>query len=173
MSERADPIVVGLDETAASRAALRFAVEEAALRGCAVDVVTAWTWRAPAELPVPEDAREWARARAQLIQDDVVAAVLSEIDGIATMTRQVVEGRAADVLLRAARSAAYLVVGSGRKGPLRRALLGSVSTHCVRHARCPVLVVPPPVEATDTEDRGLLVLPVPVPVPVPSPGGVR
>ncbi|MBA2523381.1 MAG: universal stress protein, partial [Solirubrobacterales bacterium] len=38
----------------------------------------------------------------------------------------------------------YLVVGTGRKGTLRRTLLGSVSEFCVRHARCPVVVVPDP-----------------------------
>jgi nucleotide-binding universal stress UspA family protein len=35
-----------------------------------------------------------------------------------------------------------LVIGSRGRGGLRRALLGSVSTHVLRHARCPVVVCP-------------------------------
>lgn len=166
MTDLVDRLVVGLDDTAASKAALRFALQEAARRNCAVDVVTAWTWRAPAELPVAEDVREWARARAQQIQDDVVASVLSDVEGSATMTRQVVEGDAGRVLLRAASSAAYLVVGTGRKGPFRRALLGSVSNHCVHHSSCPVLVVPAPKGTADSDDRGLLELQIPPTEPV-------
>jgi nucleotide-binding universal stress UspA family protein len=34
------------------------------------------------------------------------------------------------------------VVGSAHKGAVRRALLGSVSEYCVRHAKCPVVVIP-------------------------------
>ncbi|RLU83631.1 hypothetical protein CTZ27_28495 [Streptomyces griseocarneus] len=36
-----------------------------------------------------------------------------------------------------------LVVGGGSHGAAHRALTGSVSRYCLRHARCPVLVVPP------------------------------
>jgi nucleotide-binding universal stress UspA family protein len=36
-----------------------------------------------------------------------------------------------------------LVLGSHGRGPFRRALLGSVSAHVVRDARCPVIVCPP------------------------------
>jgi hypothetical protein len=41
-----------------------------------------------------------------------------------------------------ARDADYLVVGSANKNAVKRALLGSVSHYCVRHAPCPVVVVP-------------------------------
>ncbi|MFD0384948.1 universal stress protein [Streptomyces stramineus] len=36
-----------------------------------------------------------------------------------------------------------LVMGAGSHGPVRRLLRGSVSRHCLKHAHCPVLVVPP------------------------------
>jgi hypothetical protein len=47
-------------------------------------------------------------------------------------------------LVEAAHDAAMLVVGSGHKSLVARALLGSVSEYCVRHAKVPVVVVPDP-----------------------------
>jgi nucleotide-binding universal stress UspA family protein len=52
-----------------------------------------------------------------------------------------VEGNAAQVLLDACDGADLLVVGSRGHGGFTEALLGSVSQHCVHHARCPVVVL--------------------------------
>jgi nucleotide-binding universal stress UspA family protein len=52
-----------------------------------------------------------------------------------------VEGHAAPVLLDAASDADLLVVGSLGHGRFSGMLMGSVSTHCVEHANCPVVVV--------------------------------
>lgn len=135
-------IVVGVDDSHAAAAALRFAVREAFRRGSRLDVVTAWSYHPMGDLPIVDDPREWARAAAQEIQDDAVAAAIAEVDTAPVLSRQVVEGDAGDVLGHAARDADYLVVGTGRKGAVRRMILGSVSEHLVRHAPCPVLVVP-------------------------------
>jgi nucleotide-binding universal stress UspA family protein len=51
------------------------------------------------------------------------------------------EGLAAEVLLRTARGADMLVVGSRGHGGFASALLGSVSLYCVLHAHCPVMVL--------------------------------
>ncbi len=53
-----------------------------------------------------------------------------------------IEGEPAEVLLRQTDEARLLVVGSRGYGPLRRVLLGSVSSAVVAHAACPVIVVP-------------------------------
>jgi nucleotide-binding universal stress UspA family protein len=139
---RAQAIVVGVDGTPASRAALVFALMEGVARGGAVDVVTAWTWSGPHEaLGAPASAAE-ARQRARRVQDRVVTEVLREVPVAPLVSRQVVQGDPAQVLLRAGRTAAFLVVGSEHKGMLRRAVLGSVSEQCVRQSSCPVVVVP-------------------------------
>ena len=53
-------------------------------------------------------------------------------------------------------SAGLIVMGSRGRGPLRRALLGSVSDSVVRHAHCPVLVVRPERERSAEHEADLL-----------------
>ena len=53
----------------------------------------------------------------------------------------VTEGNAAEALLRTARGADLLVIGSRGHGGLASALIGSVSLNCVLHGRCPVVVL--------------------------------
>lgn len=142
MAEERSAIVVGVDGTEASRVALEFAIREGMARGSAVEVVTAWSWEGAHEpLNGPATATE-ARHRAEQIQEEVVALVLRTVPNPPMLSRQVVGGEAGRVLLHAARGAAYLVVGSAHRGIVARAVLGSVSQYCVRHATCPVVVVP-------------------------------
>jgi len=64
-------------------------------------------------------------------------------------------GDASATLARVTDELDLLVCGSrGRRHPLA-AVLGSVSTHLVAHARCPVLVVPPGVERSTTGPLGI------------------
>ena len=53
-----------------------------------------------------------------------------------------IEGDASRILPELSRGAAMLVVGRHRGGLVRQVLLGSVSAACVRHATCPVVVIP-------------------------------
>ena len=73
--------------------------------------------------------------------DSVVdAATAAEIP----VTREALRGHPADMLIAAAADAAMLVLGTRGRGGFLGLRLGSVSTHCVHHAPCPVVVVPPP-----------------------------
>ena len=138
-------IVVGVDGSEGSRAALRFACDEARLRGAAVYVVHAW-WAIP-ELdqemaptgeergtPVERDAKRMIEAFCLETLGDPSRGL--EVDAVP------VQGVAASVaLLEAARGAQLLVVGSRGAGGFRKLLLGSVSEQCIHHAGCPVVVV--------------------------------
>jgi nucleotide-binding universal stress UspA family protein len=66
----------------------------------------------------------------------------SGMTGIAPITYNSVRGDPASVLPEVARGAAMLVVSRHQGGLIRQALLGSVSAVCVRHAICPVVVIP-------------------------------
>jgi nucleotide-binding universal stress UspA family protein len=132
MSKR---IVVGVDGSADGHRALAWAVEEARLRACELDVVQAWEYLGV--YTVDPDSRQLAHSKLE-------AAVAGlETSGVDVKPR-LVEGRPVEALLEAARDADLLVVGSRGHGGLAATVLGSVSTGVVRHAPCPVVVVPPP-----------------------------
>jgi len=144
MDTRTPTIVVGVDETAGSRAALRFAVEEALSRGAVVDVLSAWIWQSPYEgFTAPAGSEESERETEQM-QDALVREVLAEFERTPELRRTIVNAYAGEALVERAEDALMLVVGSGRKGALSRAIIGSVSEFCVRHSTTPVVVVPDP-----------------------------
>ncbi|GAA1197166.1 universal stress protein [Pseudonocardia alaniniphila] len=156
MAQRSDRIVVGLDGSAASRAALAFALHDAARRGGAVDVVAAFEipgyWDALYRALPPEDgpslaeARDAVRKEVEAVVADVRGSLVDEMPQLPPVTVTAVGGSAADALLQAARTADLLVVGSRGRGGFTSMLLGSVSLQCVLHATCPVTVVHTPAE---------------------------
>jgi len=136
-------IVVGVDGSAGSKEALRWAVGQAEQTGATLDTVIAWQY--PAFFgwaPVsPDDDVDFAK-----IAEETLAGTLTEVLGPgwpAWVHTQVIEGYPADVLVRTAEGADQLVVGSRGYGGLADALLGSVSTYCVHHADVPVTVIRP------------------------------
>jgi nucleotide-binding universal stress UspA family protein len=135
-------IVVGVDGSDLARAALRFAVDEARLRGATLEVVTAWyePYVAPTMATVAVDPT--------LLEEGADKTLDAAVDGIDTsgveIRRSIRRGRPAEALLEAARDADLLVVGSRGRGGFTGLLLGSVSQQVVHHATCPVVVVPDP-----------------------------
>ncbi len=129
-------IVVGVDGSPDSLNALRWALDLAEERKADVTVVQAWH---------PSAVHTIAHAAAD--KDDSER-VLNEIveahtRGGLKVTPVHVEGSAAAVLIDTSKGADLLVVGSRGRGGFTSLLLGSVSSQCVHHAPCPVLVVRP------------------------------
>lgn len=143
MKTQPTSIVVGVDGRSASDRALAFAMREASLRGGQVEVVTTWEWTIPYDRAFHDDATE-ARVQAEKIQDDAVQRVLQGLETPPEVARHVVRDKAGAALVRLSRDADYLVVGNSHKNLVTRTLLGSVSSYCLRHAHCPVVVVPHP-----------------------------
>lgn len=136
-------IVVGVDGSVGARAALRFALEEARLRGADVRAVAAW------HLPASVYAGAYATPDTALVEQgletdarDAVTRTVDEIARGTTVETVVREGQPATVLLDEAKDADLLVVGSRGLGGFRGLLLGSVSQQCAHHASCPLVIVP-------------------------------
>jgi nucleotide-binding universal stress UspA family protein len=144
MSTDRGTVVVGVDDSEEARAALRWAAEQARLRSAPLKVVHAFqphhlagvfgiaklqpdaVWRA--------DARRWL---ADVVREEIG-------DGVAELELEphVAQDGPAAALLAAAAGAALIVVGSRGRGATGSALHGSVSSAVLRHAPCPVVVVP-------------------------------
>lgn len=139
-------IVVGIDGSATADHALRWARTWAASRSAEVRAVMAWD--VPAHLLAPPpyglavSSMEIVEDAARAIFD---ASIKRAEGGPGPLTTVLRHGRPADVVLAdvEASDADLLVVGTRGLGPVRRALMGSVSTRLVVAAGCPVAVVPP------------------------------
>ena len=133
-------IVVGIDGSDPSRAALRWAVDEARLRGAQLEVLLVAalpsTYLDPVIFPPPpvSEIREAERERL----DQIIASV----DTSGCQVEPIIAvGGAARLLVEASQGAALLVVGSRGFGGFKGLLLGSVAQQVMAHARCPVVVV--------------------------------
>jgi nucleotide-binding universal stress UspA family protein len=135
------PIVVGVDGSPSSLAALSWAVAEAAVSGREVRAVAAWTYTPalePGGVVMPVD--EMAAAHQRTLET-----VIGKVTGPhpdAVVRPELIEGEPVDALLEAAKGASMLVLGSHGHGRLMTVLLGSVSARCVRQAGCPVVIIP-------------------------------
>ncbi|MEV0067934.1 MULTISPECIES: universal stress protein [unclassified Amycolatopsis] len=145
-------IVVGVDGSAGSAAALRWALSEAHTSGRRVVALRAWTFDPTSDLESaatqsPQDIE--ARYRGQLEQ--AVADALAGVEPV-PVRAETVDGAPGPALVRTSQNAAMLVVGSHGHGRLLRLLVGSVSAYCLKESRCPVVVVP----VRTAEERGLV-----------------
>jgi nucleotide-binding universal stress UspA family protein len=133
-------IVVGVDGSASSKAALGWAIRQADLTGAMVDAVIAWHYPGEYGYPTPiADDANYEELATKVVTDTIAA--VAGPDAPVEIRPRVVEGNPAMVLLRAAAGADLLVVGSRGHGGFVEALLGSVSQHIVHHAMCPVVVL--------------------------------
>ena len=140
----ASTIVVGVDGSEESWRALRWAVDEARLRGARVVAVHAWLCPRVGigAHTVPPGYEELRRDAGETLEDAVRSVEATDPD--VAVERRVVEGIPADELIAAAEDtgAALLVLGSRGLGGLAGLLLGSVGRQCLHHALCPVVIVP-------------------------------
>lgn len=145
-------IVVGMDGSDASTAALAWALAEAKLRGSTVRAVHAWmipamgSGEAPWALIPPGSyvdvsADEIEKAAHEALERETESA--NAVAGV-TVERFVKEGPAADVIVDASKDAELIVLGTRGRGALASLVLGSTSQHVLHHAHRPVVVVPVP-----------------------------
>lgn len=140
-------IVVGVDGSEASKAALRWALDEASQHRLPVEVIHVYT-TAPvyfSELSAYIDMGELATQAgedAETLVGDLVAEAQRGRPPVDVTPVAVDAPSPARVLLAHANEATMLVVGTRGHGGFTGLLVGSVSHQCVTHPPCPVTVVP-------------------------------
>jgi nucleotide-binding universal stress UspA family protein len=147
---RQQKIVVGVDGSVQSRAAVRHALAEAARRGARVVAVRAFqmpeTWFEGYEVVVAPSAGE-VTANVESRTRGMLRAVAEELGGSARdvpIDAVALLGPPTKALVEQSRDADLLVVGHRGRGALASRVLGSVGLHVLLHAACTVTVVPAP-----------------------------
>jgi nucleotide-binding universal stress UspA family protein len=140
-------IIAATDGSPSANAAVERALAEAAVSNATVDLVGAWSAPPNGTLGAPtymsEDVFYAGRdATARILED---AKARAGGAGVQAETHLVAGSAAVEICkLAAERKADLIIMGSRGHRPLAAALLGSVAAHVVRHAHCPVMVVPDP-----------------------------
>ncbi|QUH02144.1 universal stress protein [Saccharopolyspora erythraea] len=136
-AEKQYVVVVGVDGSPSSKAALRWAAWHARLVGGGLVALTAWNTST-----VYSD-----RIAAGADYERLLAGALSELVGEivgeepVNVQQRVVRDHPAHALLSVVADPDLLVVGNRGHGGFTEAMLGSVGQYCVHHATCPVVVV--------------------------------
>lgn len=132
-----DRVTVGVDGSASSVDALRYAARIADAFDAPLEAITTWSypaftsWSASAEWSPEEDAKAI-----------LTTAVEQAFGGTPPpLRRTIIPGPPAHALIEQSKRSAMLVLGSRGRGGFAGLLLGSVSAACAQHAHCPVLIV--------------------------------
>jgi nucleotide-binding universal stress UspA family protein len=137
-------VVVGVDGSAESADALRWAAAYAAATGATISAVLSWHYPTAAGIVQPGTAPKLLTDDVRATMQEALDMALTEVFGTTTppsVQAKIVYGHPAVVLLDESHNADLLVVGNRGHGAFTGMLTGSVSMHCVNNARCPVVVV--------------------------------
>ncbi|MFE2560295.1 universal stress protein [Streptomyces sp. NPDC059352] len=131
-------VVVGVDGSESSRAAVAFAVEEASLREARLRAV--WVW--PQEV-LSHDAGDAGLAERHRLLAESVAGWAERYPDV-PVAEEVLRGHPVEQLALASQESLGLVVGRRGRGGYPGLRLGSTVHGLLHHADCPVITVPSP-----------------------------
>jgi len=132
-------IVVGIDGSENSLAALRWALHEGVAANASVEVVHCWT--APTLTDVVFTRDEQLKRASSCMLDNEIEAAVAEMPTSPTITRLSLPGNPASVLVDRSNGARMLVLGLRQTAAMRDIAYGAVETVCRRHASCPIVTV--------------------------------
>ena len=134
------PVVVGIDGSSGSKAALQWAATYAAATCAPLHAVIAWHVPLGVGWALPLSEQGLPARHARILLESTLDEVLGS-ERPPGFRASVVEGHPVAALLTSASQARVLVVGSRGHGGFGAMMLGSVSSSCTQHAACPVVVV--------------------------------
>ena len=132
-------IIVGVDGSPSSNAALEWAAQEAELRGSTLELIHAWNYPNlgyGGYVAVLEDFEKDAAA----LLDEVVASVRKNYPSL-KLVSSLIQGPTAQTIMDRAKEADMVVVGSRGRGGFSGLLLGSVGQQLVHHCPAPVVII--------------------------------
>ena len=132
-------IIVGVDGSPSSNAALEWAAQEAEIRGSTLELIHAWNYPNlgyEGYVAVLEDFEKDASA----LLDEVVAFVRKNYPKL-QLVSSLIQGPTAQTIMDRAKEADMVVVGSRGRGGFSALLLGSVGQQLVHHCPAPVVII--------------------------------
>jgi nucleotide-binding universal stress UspA family protein len=141
-SESGQVVVVGVDGSDPSVAALSWASRYGAATGATVRAVRVWHYPTAAGLPPGKTPEPVENEVEGWVRDELTQAVTkANPDSSAQVESKIIYGHPAEALIDESRGESLLVLGHRGHGGFAEALTGSIVIHCVNHAACPVVVV--------------------------------
>jgi nucleotide-binding universal stress UspA family protein len=138
-------IVVGVDGSAASEAAVLWAAREAAMRNVPLTLVHTFKTFVPTfpQIPMPSGVAEWQEDDGRKVLEQAVKIAEDAVptDRKVSIASEVKCSPPVPTLVGMSEEAEMIVVGCNGRGAVGRVLLGSVSSGVVRSAKCPVAVI--------------------------------
>ncbi len=135
-------IIVGVDGSPESNNALRWAVEEAKLRGVRLKAVHCWLYPIAIGIDVYTlPSKDGMAKSAASALDVAVDLALEGFAGAPPIERIVVNGSAGHVLVNMSDDAELVVVGTRGRGGFTGLLLGSAANQVAHHAKCPAVLI--------------------------------
>lgn len=141
MATEGQLVVIGVDGSPESVAALKWAAAYGAATGARLRAVMAWHYPAPVGIAPVGVAPAAISEEVRQQMTESLAKAVAEAAADAEIEQEVGYGHPAQVLIDQSADADLLVVGSRGHGAFTGMMVGSVSIHCVTHAHCPVVVV--------------------------------
>jgi nucleotide-binding universal stress UspA family protein len=138
-------VIVGVDGSPASNAAVCWAARDAALRHVPLTLVHAFNTYVPTvpQIPMPSGVAVWQKDDGRRVLEDAVkiADDAANLYGGIKVACELKSSPPVPTLAEMSEEADIVVVGNNGRGAISRVLLGSVSSGVVRRAACPVAVI--------------------------------
>lgn len=137
-------LVVGVDGSSASNAAVIWAARDAAMRNAPLTLVHMLSTYVPTfpQIPLPGGVAVWQEEDGRLVLEEAAKLARESAGGAIAVTTELKSSPPIPTLVQLSEDADMVVVGSHGRGAVGRVLLGSVSSGVLRGAACPVAIIP-------------------------------